>query len=214
MSGRVSDLVVSSRWARKPVVSLFLYTLGFTPALWFFLLGVRNELGPDPVRSFEHTLGLWAFRFLLASLAITPLRVMFGVNLISYRRMLGLLAFAYAFMHVTTYIVLDLRFDFAILYRDLTRRPFLIFGMIAFICLLPLAITSNRMSIRKLGRNWRRLHRLVYPALIAASVHFLMAFKTWHTDALLYVMCGSALLAVWVVFYGMKLQKLRLGSSG
>lgn len=183
----------------RKLVRPLLYALGMVPALWAFWLGSRNQLGPDPVRTFEHILGLWAFRFLLASLAITPVRVILRINLISYRRMLGLLAFTYAAMHVLAYVALDLRFDFVILYRDLTRRPFLIFGMAAFLCLLPLAATSNRFSIRKLGRNWRRLHRLVYLALIAASVHFLMAFKTWHTDALIYVALGISLLAIRVI---------------
>ncbi|CAI9121819.1 protein-methionine-sulfoxide reductase heme-binding subunit MsrQ [Brytella acorum] len=188
-----------SRLLLRRFVRPLLYVLGLVPALWAFWLGSRNQLGPDPVRTFEHILGLWAFRFLLASLAITPLRVFLRINLISYRRMLGLLAFTYAAMHVLAYVALDLRFDFAILYGDLTRRPFLIFGMTAFLCLLPLAVTSNRFSIRRLGRHWRRLHRLVYLALIAASVHFLMAFKTWHTDALIYVALGISLLAIRLV---------------
>ena len=184
---------------RRRLFRPLLYVLGLVPAMWAFWLGSRNQLGPDPVRTFEHILGLWAFRFLLASLAITPLRVFLRINLISYRRMLGLLAFTYAAMHVLAYVALDLRFDFVTLYRDLTRRPFLIFGMAAFLCLLPLAVTSNRFSIRRLGRHWRRLHRLVYLALIAASVHFLMAFKTWHTDALIYVALGISLLAIRLV---------------
>ncbi|MFT8676365.1 MAG: protein-methionine-sulfoxide reductase heme-binding subunit MsrQ [Acetobacter sp.] len=173
-----------------------LYLAGLAPAAWAFWLGARNQLGADPVRTFEHILGLWAFRFLLASLAVTPLRALSGINLVRYRRMLGLLAFAYAVMHVAAYIGLDLRFDFAILYRDLTKRPFLIFGMLALVTLLPLAATSNTISIRALGRNWRRLHRLVYVALVAACVHFLMAFKTWHMDALVYVGIGAMLLAL------------------
>ncbi|MBO1323710.1 protein-methionine-sulfoxide reductase heme-binding subunit MsrQ [Acetobacter sp. TBRC 12305] len=178
----------------RKLLSPVLYLAGLAPAVWSFWLGAHNQLGADPVRSFEHVLGLWAFRFLLASLAITPIRTVLGVNLVRYRRMLGLLAFAYAAMHVATYVALDLRFDFAILYGDLTKRPFLIFGMLAFIALLPLAATSNTRSIRALGRNWQRLHRLVYVALIAASLHFLMAFKTWHMDALVYVGLGGVLL--------------------
>ena len=178
----------------RKLVSPVLYLLGLAPAAWSFWLGARNQLGADPVRSFEHILGLWAFRFLLASLATTPVRTVLGVNLVRYRRMLGLLAFAYATLHVATYIALDLRFDFAILYRDLTKRPFLIFGMLAFVALLPLAATSNTRAICALGHNWRHLHRLVYAGLVAASLHFLMAFKTWHVQALVYVGIGAALL--------------------
>ncbi|GEN63689.1 protein-methionine-sulfoxide reductase heme-binding subunit MsrQ [Acetobacter oeni] len=189
-------MVISVWWTRRSFLNLLLYTSGFVPACWSFWLGVHDKLGPDPVRSFEHILGLWAFRFLLASLAITPLRIVSGVNLTGYRRAVGLLAFAYVVMHVAAYIALDLRFDFVTLYRDITRRPFLIFGMAAFLCLVPLAVTSNRLSIRKLGRNWRYLHRLVYVALIAASIHFLMAFKTWHVNAIFYVLFGIGLLSV------------------
>ncbi|NHN86157.1 protein-methionine-sulfoxide reductase heme-binding subunit MsrQ [Acetobacter musti] len=186
----------SIRWTPPGVIILTLWIAGLVPAFRSFWLGADNELGPDPVRSFEHLLGLWAFRFLLASLAITPLRLVTGYSLIRYRRTLGLLAFVYALMHVATYIALDLQFDFAILWRDLTRRPFLVFGMIAFLCLIPLAATSSQFLIRKLGRNWRRLHRIVYVALVAASAHFLMAFKTWHPEALLYVLSGSILLII------------------
>ncbi|WP_086643353.1 protein-methionine-sulfoxide reductase heme-binding subunit MsrQ [Acetobacter sp. DsW_063] len=182
------------RWLKSPAARWTLYFVALCPAAWWFWLGAHNRLGADPVRAFEEFLGLWAYRFLLASLLITPLRIAFSINLIVYRRVLGLLCFSYAAMHVLAYLALDLRFDFRIFGDDITKRPFLVFGMLTLLCLSPLALTSTNGAIRRLGRNWKKLHRLAYVALVTASIHFLMAFKTWHADAALFVAFGMFLL--------------------
>ncbi|WP_026782817.1 protein-methionine-sulfoxide reductase heme-binding subunit MsrQ [Pleomorphomonas koreensis] len=154
-----------------------IYVVGLLPAAIYFWLGATGGLGADPVREFEQTLGLWALRFLILTLAVTPLRELAGVNLLRYRRALGLLAFWYAVMHFTVYLTLDRGLLWGTILPDIAKRPFITLGFSALVLLVPLALTSNRLSIRRLGRNWRRLHRLIYVAAALAAVHYLMATK-------------------------------------
>ncbi|MCM5560211.1 protein-methionine-sulfoxide reductase heme-binding subunit MsrQ [Pleomorphomonas sp. JP5] len=166
---------------RSPLVETFagwgIYVVGFIPAVWSFWLGATGGLGADPVRAFEQTLGLWALRFLVLTLAVTPLRQLAGINLLRFRRALGLLAFWYAAMHFSVYLTLDRGLIWSTIIPDIARRPFITLGFAALMFLLPLALTSNRLSIRRLGKNWRRLHRLVYVAASLAAVHYLLATK-------------------------------------
>lgn len=155
-----------------------LYPLGVLPAGWLIWQGQSGALGADPINALERSLGLWAFRFLLACLALAPLRSLTGVNLLRYRRLAGLLAFFYALLHLTAYVWLDQGFDWQVLWADITRRPFLILGMGAFLLLLPLAFTSNLLAMRYLKRGWKRLHMLIFPAALLAAVHFYLSFKT------------------------------------
>ncbi|GBQ09520.1 sulfoxide reductase heme-binding subunit YedZ [Komagataeibacter rhaeticus] len=160
--------------------------LGLLPAILYFWYGAHDALGPDPVNVFERWLGLWAVRFLLAGLLVTPLRVLTGLNLIRYRRMLGLLAFCYVCLHVGVYVGLDQQGNIGVLVQDLTRRPFLMIGFAAFMLMVPLAITSTDGAMRRLGRRWGRLHRLVYGVALLVAVHFLMAFKTYNVTSVTY----------------------------
>lgn len=169
--------------------------LGLLPATLYFWYGAHDELGPDPVNVFERWLGLWAVRFLLAGLAVTPLRALTGLNLIRYRRLLGLLAFCYVCLHVGVYVGLDQQGNIGVLVRDVTQRPFLMIGFAAFMLLVPLAATSNRASMRYLGRRWGRLHRLVYVVAGLGAVHFLMAFKTYNATSVSYAALLMAMVA-------------------
>lgn len=170
MAGRASGIADS-------VIGWGIYVVGLMPAAIYFWLGATGGLGADPVREFEQTLGLWALRFLILTLAVTPLRELAGVNLLRYRRALGLLAFWYAVMHFTVYLTLDRGLLWGTILPDIAKRPFITLGFSALVLLVPLALTSNRLSIRRLGRNWRRLHRLIYVAAALAAVHYLMATK-------------------------------------
>lgn len=172
-----------------------LYGIGLLPAAWSFWLGATNKLGADPVRAFEHLLGLWTLRFLILGLLVTPLRKLAGINLLRYRRALGLLAFWYAAMHFATYAILDRRLDLPVILTDVTRRPFLILGMAALLILAALAATSNRISIRRLGRGWARLHRLAYLAVALGAAHFIMSVKSWPMEPLVYAAVVLVLLA-------------------
>ena len=172
-----------------------IYILGMLPAVWYFYLGITDQLGADPQKTLERLLGLWALRFLILSLAITPLRRLGGPNLIRYRRAVGLLAFTYASLHLTVYMVLDQGLDFAAIWADIVKRPYITVGMFAFIILVPLAVTSNNAMIRRLGGSaWQRLHRLVYVAAAAAAIHFVMVVKAWPPEPLIYAGIVAALL--------------------
>ncbi len=171
------------------------YAAGFIPAVWYFTLGFTDQLGADPLKVLERALGLWALRFLVAGLAITPLRQLFGVNLLRYRRAIGLLAFYYAALHLLTYIVLDQGLDFGAVWADILKRPYITIGMISFSLLVPLAITSNNAMVRRLGAHvWTKLHRLVYVAAAAAAVHFVMVVKAWPPEPLIYASLVASLL--------------------
>lgn len=139
---------------------------------------VAANLGVEPIREIEHRLGLTALYFLIGGLAVTPVLRLFGLNLIRYRRAIGLLAFAYLCLHMLAWAVMDMGLLWGQMARDVVKRPYLLFGMAAFLALLPLALTSNDLSIRKMGgQAWRRLHRLVYPAAVLACVHYLWVGK-------------------------------------
>lgn len=171
-----------------------LYAIGFVPALWAFYLGATDQLGADPVKSFEHTLGLWALRFLILTLLVTPIRDVTGISLLRYRRALGLLAFYYVLMHFTVYMVLDQALSISAVVADIVRRPFITIGMISLALLVPLALTSNNWSIRKLGRRWVTLHKLVYVAIAGGAIHFLMSVKSWPAEPIIYAAIVTALL--------------------
>lgn len=171
-----------------------LYAVGLLPAVWGFWLGATGGLPGNPVKEFEHLLGLWALRFLVATLAITPLRDLFGINWIRYRRALGLLAFWYVLMHFLTYMVLDQYLNFAAIIDDIVRRPFITIGMAAFVMLIPLALTSNNWSIRKLGLRWVKLHRLVYVIAAAGVLHFAMSVKVVGLEPWTYITLVALLL--------------------
>ncbi|WP_233453302.1 protein-methionine-sulfoxide reductase heme-binding subunit MsrQ [Gluconobacter thailandicus] len=167
--------------------SVVLYPLGLLPAVWLLWQGQNGNLGADPVNVFERSLGLWAFRFLLICLALAPLQRIVSFNLLRFRRLTGLLAFFYAVLHLAAYVALDLQFDVRIFWRDLTHRPFIILGMAALALLLPLALTSNRFSMKRLRRGWKRMHRLVYGAAVLAGIHLFLSFKTLNGTSALYL---------------------------
>ena len=185
-----------------------IYLVGMLPAVWYFYLGIADQLGADPQKTLERLLGLWALRFLIITLAITPLRRLGGPSLIRYRRALGLLAFYYAALHLTVYMVLDQGLDFAAIWADIVKRPYITVGVFAFVMLVPLAVTSNNAMIRRLGgATWQRLHRLVYVATAAAAIHFVMVVKAWPPEPLIYAAIVAVLLLFRVWLYVQK--KLR-----
>lgn len=164
-----------------------IYAIGLLPAAWTFWLGASNQLGADPVKSFERFLGLWTIRFLILTLAVTPLRDLDLFNGLRYRRALGLLAFYYAAMHLGTYWVLDQALNLSAVWADIVKRPFITFGMLAFTLLVPLAVTSNGAAIRKLGSRWSTLHKLIYPAAALGALHYSMATKVLGATQYLHI---------------------------
>jgi sulfoxide reductase heme-binding subunit YedZ len=171
------------------------YALGLVPAAWTFHLAVSDQLGADPLKVLERSLGLWALRFLVIGLAITPLRRLGGPNLIRWRRTIGLLAFLYAALHVTVYVWLDQGLDLGLIWKDIVKRPYITVGLAAFLILIPLAVTSNATLIKRLGgAAWQRLHRWVYVAAAAAALHFIMLVKAWPAEPFVYAAIVAALL--------------------
>jgi len=135
-------------------------------------------LGANPIQVITFSTGTWTLVFLLVTLSITPLRKLTKQYwLIQYRRMLGLFAFFYGCLHFTTYIWLDQFFDLHSVYKDIYKRPFITVGFTAFVLMIPLAATSTKWAIRKLGKRWQILHRLIYLTAIAGVIHFLWAVK-------------------------------------
>jgi sulfoxide reductase heme-binding subunit YedZ len=179
-----------------------IYIVGLMPAVSTFYLGLTDQLGADPQNVLERTLGLWALRFLILTLAITPLRRLGGPNWVRYRRTLGLLAFYYAVMHLSVYLLLDMDLVLAAIWADIVKRPYITVGMLAFTILVPLAVTSNSTSIRRLGgAAWARLHKLVYVAIAAAALHFIMLVKVWAVEPLVYAAIVAMLLGYRLVVY-------------
>jgi len=152
--------------------------------------------GANPVKEGEHFLGRWTLRFILATLAVTPLRQLTGWNwLVKHRRTLGLFAFGYVTLHWLTYALLDVQLDWGDLLKDLAKRPYIMIGMAGLLAMLPLALTSTRNSIRRLGgRRWNLLHRLVYVIAVLGVIHYWMAVKRDITDPLGYAIAVAVLL--------------------
>ncbi|MCO6186370.1 protein-methionine-sulfoxide reductase heme-binding subunit MsrQ [Rhizobium sp. L1K21] len=171
----------------RPVKIWALYVVGLMPAAWYFYLGAVGDLGADPVRTFEHLLGIWALRFILATLAVTPLMVLFNIRLIAYRRALGLLGFWYVLFHFTVYVTLDRGMNLSGIVEDIAKRWYITIGMAGFVMLIPLALTSNTYSIRKLGSRWSKLHKLVYAVVAAGTLHFVLSTKTLTIEQAIYV---------------------------
>jgi sulfoxide reductase heme-binding subunit YedZ len=191
---------------RLPVWAVWL--AGGVPVLWLAWLVVQGQLGPDPAKTMERELGLWALRFLMASLAITPLRRL-GLNLLRFRRALGLLAFAYAVLHLTVWVWPDMGLRWDQMAADVIKRPYLLFGLASALAMLPLALTSNAASIRRMGAAaWTRLHRLAYPALALGLMHFVALSRVWTVELLIYLALGLGLLLLRVVPKGARPRRV------
>ena len=168
----------------------FIYIIGVAPGVYFIMLGIRNELGPEPIAKLEHLLGEFALQMLILGLAITPLRRVLRINLFKFRRAIGLIAFGYVLLHVLTWALLDIG-DLNRIWADIMKRPYITIGMLALLGLIPLALTSNNFAQRRLGARWRQLHRLTYGICILGGLHFVMLRKGFQIEPLLYL--GSTL---------------------
>jgi len=181
------------RWIIKPVV----FIVSLIPAGLLVLGIVNDELGANPIEMLTHQTGLWGLYFLLITLTVTPLRLLTGMAwLISLRRMLGLFAFFYACLHLLVYFWLDQSFAWPVIFEDIFKRPYITVGFSAWILLLPLALTSTRSAIKRLGKNWQRLHKLVYLAVMLVILHFLWLVKADYAEPILYLIIFLVLLVL------------------
>jgi len=182
-------------FARR-VPTWVIYGLGLVPLALLVWGAAQNSLGVDPVKAIEHRLGELGLQLLLASLAVTPLRRL-GLNLLRFRRALGVMAFAYVSMHVVAWVWLDMGLRWSEVVADLWKRPYVIMGMVGFVAMLPLALTSTNAAIRRLGpKAWGRLHRLAYVAILAGVLHLVLLSKVWTGEVLAYAVLAVVLLGV------------------
>jgi len=181
------------RWLKVPVFLACLVPLIQLILETFNIAGM--SLGANPIEELIHGFGKWGLKFLLITLAVTPVKLLTGwLWLFRFRRMFGLFAFFYIVMHFLTYAGLDQRFDPAIILEDVVERPFITIGAIALCLLLPLAVTSTRAMQRRLGRNWQRIHRLVYLIAALGVWHFYWQVKLDTLEALIYAVILAILL--------------------
>ncbi|MGB7241710.1 MAG: protein-methionine-sulfoxide reductase heme-binding subunit MsrQ [Sulfitobacter sp.] len=181
--------------ALRRVPILLVYIVCAAPAPWLFYLGVTGGLGVEPIKALEHELGQLALKFLIVALAVTPLRRFTGLNLIRFRRAIGLIAFYYALCHLLVWVFLDVQIV-SEMWGDILKRPYVTIGMLGFAVMLPLAITSNNWSVRRLGVTWRKLHKLTYVVAFLGGLHFVMLAKGFQIEPLLYMAAILGLLAL------------------
>nr|WP_269649025.1 protein-methionine-sulfoxide reductase heme-binding subunit MsrQ [Thiosulfatihalobacter marinus] len=172
-----------------------LYVVAAIYPVWLFYSGVTGGLGVDPVKAMEQDMGRKALQLIIAGLCVTPLRRYVGLNLMRFRRAIGVIAFFYVLLHLLIWLVLDVQI-LAMVWADIVKRPFVTIGMAGFALLLPLALTSNNWSLRRLGRSWNRLHRLVYVAAVLGALHFTILVKGFQIEPLVYLGVVLALLAL------------------
>ncbi len=174
-----------------------IYLLAAALIAWHFRQALSGAYRPDPVRALEWEYGRLALQFLIASLALTPLKRFTGLNLMKFRRALGLSAFFMALAHLTVWLALDMQGYVAQMFSDIVKRPFITVGMAALLMMLPLAATSHDAMIRRLGgARWRRLHRLVYALAPLVALHFIWVRKGWQIEPLVYAAIILLLLAL------------------
>src|SRR6195952_1410516 len=170
-AARVAAPAAKTNWIKPAKGAVFLG--GLYPLARILLLGFTGGLGANPIEFITRSTGLWTLVFLCITLAVTPARRLTGANaLLRFRRMLGLYAFFYAVLHFTTYLWFDKWFDVAAIFKDIGKRPFITVGFAAFVLLIPLAATSPKAMVRKLGRRWVTLHKTIYAVATLAILHF------------------------------------------
>ncbi|MEO9648447.1 MAG: protein-methionine-sulfoxide reductase heme-binding subunit MsrQ [Roseobacter sp.] len=167
-----------------PVWAVYLVFL--LPIPWLLYSAQTGGLGREPIKALEHELGEIALQFLVVGLCVSPLRRYLRVNLLKFRRALGLLAFLYVSLHLLVWLVLDVGI-LSQIWADILKRPYITVGMAGFVFMVPLALTSNNWSVRRLGPKWQKMHKLVYGIALLGAVHFIMVKKVWEAEPLIYL---------------------------
>lgn len=184
---------INARLRRIPAWPI--YVLGPIPGLVTFWLAVTNQLGPDPLPVLEHELGERGLQFIILTLLVTPIRRLTGVSLLKFRRALGVISFVYILAHMLTWLILDRQLVWAEVWADIVKRPYILFGTVGFVAMIPLAATSNNLSVRRLGAKlWNRIHKLAYLAAAAGVVHYVLLVKGWPPEPLVYALIVAVLL--------------------
>jgi len=180
----------------RKAAKVLVFLACLAPFAWLVTRALTGRLGINPVEDLELTTGIWALRFLIVTLLVTPVRRITGWNrVIQFRRMLGLFTFFYASVHFAIYIGIDQFFAFRLIVKDVVKRPFITMGFTAFVLMIPLAITSTKGWIRRLGRRWVVLHRLIYVSAVCAAIHYLWKVKVMIGSPVYYAIVIGVLLA-------------------
>lgn len=188
----------SLRWLK-----LLVFIACLLPALWVSFHALSGTLGVNPIESLHHTFGDWTLRFLLLTLMITPMRLIPGFHWVTnLRRMLGIYAFFYASLHLNVYLMLDQQFDWTEIWGDITKRPYIMLGISAYLLMLPLVVTSNRAMRTWLGSYWKRLHQLIYLITMLGILHFYSLVKADTAEPTLYLVFFIVLIILRIVFSG------------
>ena len=182
-----------NRTVRK-IPTWFVYLIGLIPVPLYLYLAQTGGLGREPIKALEHELGELALQLMIFGLAITPMRKLVGLNLIKFRRAIGVLAFVYVTLHLLVWLVLDVGV-LSRIWADILKRPYITIGMLGFVVMIPLAITSNNWSVKRLGSTWKGLHQLTYIAALLGGIHFVMIAKGIQLEPLLYMGAILGLLA-------------------
>jgi sulfoxide reductase heme-binding subunit YedZ len=189
-------------------IKIAVFLLCLTPLFRLIWLGFNDDLGANPVEFVERSTGYWTLFILLATLSLTPIRLLTArVWQLQLRRMLGLFMFFYACLHLITYLWLDYSFMWPDIVKDIVKHPYVLVGSLAFLLTLPLAITSNSFMIKKLRERWKRLHRAVYVIAILGVVHFLWLVKKDIREPLLFIFILTVLLGIRLYFSYIKLKR-------
>ena len=187
--------MVLARRYQKRATWWVMFLTALSPSIWIIYKALYDLLGADPAKEIVDFLGLWGLRFLLITLAVTTLRVWLDIRwLISFKRMLGLFCFYYVGLHLLGTLTFLMGWRLDLFVKEVTERPYIILGMVAFLMLLPLAVTSTKGWQRRLGRNWKRVHRLVYPASFFAVMHLVLLIRASYWEAILYTVLLMILL--------------------
>ena len=163
-----------------------IYAGSLAYAAWLFWLGVSGGLGANPVEAMEHATGEVALYMLIAGLSVSPLRRFLGINLLKFRRAIGVSCFFFVLMHLLVWAVLDVQ-ALDRIWADIVKRPYITVGMAAFVLMLPLALSSNDWSVRRLRGSWSKLHKLTYPAAVLGGVHYVMLVKGWQIKPMIFL---------------------------
>jgi sulfoxide reductase heme-binding subunit YedZ len=194
---------------RRAIPKLLVFALALIPFGSLAWRLYRADLGVNPAETLQLETGIWTLRFLILTLAVTPMRRVTGWNrIIQYRRMLGLFAFFYGTLHFFSYLALDQYFSLEGMLADVRKRPFITAGFVSFILMVPLAVTSTKGWIRRLGRRWQVVHRLVYLAAAAGAVHYLWKVKVATGSPVYYAVIVGALLAFRVAWSVRKARRV------
>jgi len=194
MSTKYNNLLINYK-------KILVFLLSLVPLFRLIYLGITDDLGANPIEFIERSTGTWGLVFLMITLSLTPIRQWSGINgFIQYRRMLGLYMFFYACLHITSYLWLDHWFDFFEISKDIIKHPYVLVGFAAFLFSIPLAITSTKAMMKRLGGRWKILHKLIYLIGVLAVLHFLWLVKKDITEPLIYAVVFFSLISLRFIY--------------